>query len=311
MLPEGRPHRCLLPILMFMLLVSAGVSTSIGDKEVGIDLESNDVAASIEVQELTSSKFNYVTTVDARNPNASTRNGKLDCTVKDLTLGSRIECPVNLTRDFVVNLSFRADGLIEQKRGAKLFSYRQPIYRPTESYRLEARLPTGAALDSSNSTSQVISPSNYSTETNGRRISVIWRTQPDLGDSLSFAVLFNEFTGTDPPKEKEGFPFETAGLVFLLSMITVAAGILVWFLTREEPQKISEVRDDLDEDENELLDVLQEEDGECLQKEIVDSTGHSKAKISGTVSELVEKDIVEKEKDGRSNRLKLADEYRF
>jgi Uncharacterized membrane-associated protein/domain len=270
------------------------------------------VDASIEVQELTSSKFNYVTTVDARGVNASTGNKTLDCTVKDLTLGSQIECPVEDERNFSIDLAFKADGLVEQQRGAKLFSYRQPIYRPTESYSLEAKLPTGAALDSSNSTSQVISPTDYSTETNGRRISVIWNTQPELGDSLSYAVLFNEFTGTTtPPNTSPELGTGDIAVVGLSALIIAAAGFLGWFVTREEPEEVSSIEDDLEDDQKELLDVLEEEGGQCLQKDVVESTGHSKAKISGTVSELTERGIIEKSKEGRSNSLELSDDYVF
>jgi uncharacterized membrane protein len=68
--------------------------------------------------------------------------------------------------------------------------------------------------------------------------------------------------------------------------------------------------DDLDADEEMVIDMLEDSGGDMLQKDIVAETDYSKAKISGLVSELEEKDIVNKEKDGRSNRVTLKKDVR-
>ena len=56
--------------------------------------------------------------------------------------------------------------------------------------------------------------------------------------------------------------------------------------------------------------MLKNSEGEMLQKDIVEQTDYSKAKISGVVKTLVEQEIVTKEKEGRSNKVSLKKEYR-
>jgi len=54
---------------------------------------------------------------------------------------------------------------------------------------------------------------------------------------------------------------------------------------------------------------LKDENGSMLQKDIVNESEYSKAKISGVVSSLDEKGLITKKKEGRSNRIKIKDNF--
>jgi uncharacterized membrane protein len=60
-----------------------------------------------------------------------------------------------------------------------------------------------------------------------------------------------------------------------------------------------------------VLDTVRENDNSMLQKDIVDESEYSKAKISSVISELEEKGIVKKSKEGRSNKISISRKYRY
>ncbi|MEF8847451.1 MAG: MarR family transcriptional regulator, partial [Candidatus Paceibacterota bacterium] len=67
--------------------------------------------------------------------------------------------------------------------------------------------------------------------------------------------------------------------------------------------------EEVDSDQEMVINMLKENEGRMLQKDIVDKSDYSKAKISGVVKELEEKDIISKEKEGRSNKVVLKDKF--
>ena len=97
--------------------------------------------------------------------------------------------------------------------------------------------------------------------------------------------------------------------VLLPSGILVLLGVsyLVWI--RKTRDDISETYEDLSQDEIEVIEILLENDGQLLQKDVVNESSYSKAKISGLVSSLVDKEIITKQKEGRSNELKISKKY--
>jgi uncharacterized membrane protein len=72
----------------------------------------------------------------------------------------------------------------------------------------------------------------------------------------------------------------------------------------------SSVLDELGSDERMVIELIQENGGKMLQKDIVEDSKYSKAKISGVIGSLEEDDIVSKEKEGRSNKILLKEKFR-
>ncbi|MFB6241466.1 MAG: helix-turn-helix transcriptional regulator [Candidatus Nanosalina sp.] len=295
----------ILAVIAVILLTSTVTATTIAFEDVRIDLSDNSVKTTVKVQKLTSTAFTYTSSYNIENFNATMETKPLDCEITDITPGNRIICDVEDRENFTVHLRYTANNLISEQSGVKVFRYRHPIYRPTKNYRLEVILPRGGVLlENSNTSTQVISPQGFQTGSNGRRISVSWNLNPQLGETLTFLVLY----------EKVGDSGQTKLDLELLARILTAATVVILVLAgllRWKRQDLSDIYEELDEDERKVLELLEENDGEYLQKDLVDDMDYSKAKISGIVSEMVDKGLLKKSKEGRSNKLTISRKYRY
>lgn len=288
--------------VLFLFLVSNVAATSIGSENVTVDIESSTVEVDIEIKELTASAFSYITSYPVQRATARINGEPIDCSVNSLQIGSEVSCETNKIYNYTVNMEmYAAEDFVSQRNSIRTFRYSHSVYRPTDTYRLRAVLPAGdGLLDNENLTTPVVSPADYRSGSNGRRIFVEWSTEPELGQTLTYKVMYEEFeSATDY--------LRIIGIIALIGIIG-AAGYYGWrWKNREE---IETLYDELSRDEVDILELLSENEGEMLQKDIVDSSDYSKAKISEVVSKLVEKEIVEKEKEGRSNKLKVSKKYR-
>jgi len=294
---------------MLIVLSFSATATTLANEDIKIDLNTDTVTVDIEVEELTSSSFPYVSSNDIERVNASINGEPVECEIQDSAIGSEIRCPTDLRKNFTVNLQYEMEDLVSSRDGIKVFQYEHRVYRPTDSFTLEVILPDGhAILERGNTTQQVISPLNYETGSNGRQILVDWNLQPQLGNTLSFYILMNDIQGN--PTDNDSIMIDrnviVASIIIILSLI--AAGVGYFIYTRED---LSENMENLNDDQKDILEKLRENDGEYLQKDLVDEMDYSKAKISGEVSELVEKGILKKSKEGRSNKLSISRKYRY
>ncbi len=288
-----------------LLMVTTVTATTISDEDVVIDLQNNEITADIHVELLTSSAFSYTTAGNVETVNATIDGEKVECQTSNLALGSEIECPTDKRENFTVNLKYRSQGLVSEQDGVNVFRYRHPVYRPTESYSLEVMLPTGTALlDRENASQQVISPQNYETSSNGRRISVKWDLNPKLGEALSFFTLYQDFSTEDRSNIDYTFITQILGILLILTAITA-------LLLRHKRSDLSETYEDMSDDQKEVLKMIEDNGGEYLQKDLVKELDYSKAKISGVVSDLVDEGVLKKTKEGRSNKLSISRKFRY
>lgn len=287
------------------LLISTASATTISDEDVVIDLQNDKITADIHVELLTSSAFSYTTTGNVETVNATIDGEKVECQTSNLALGSEIECPTEKKRNFTVKLEYQSQGLISKQDGVNVFRYRHPVYRPTESYSLEVMLPAGTALlDRENASQQVISPQNYETSSNGRRISVNWDLNPELGETLSFFTLYQDFSTEEQSSINYTVIAQILGVLFILTLGTAV------FL-RHKRSDLSETYEDMSDDQKEVLKLIEDNEGEYLQKDLVKELDYSKAKISGVVSDLVDEGVLKKTKEGRSNKLSISRKFRY
>lgn len=294
-----------LAALIPVFLALSASATTITHEDVTINLNTNTVSAEVFIGELTSEDLSYISSHEIQSVNASIEGEKADCSIADSPIGSEIRCPTDYKTNFSVKLRYRIEDTVTQRDGVKVFQYEHPIYRPTEEYNLQVLLPDGNALvEERNTTRQVISPLNHDTGSNGRQIFVDWSIQPELGDTLSFYILFESVQ--DRPGMNFGTDLIIRGLGVLLIVLLVAVGVIRW--RRED---LSDNIDELSEDQKEIIDKIEKNGGEYLQKDLVDEMEYSKAKISGEVSELVEKGILRKTKEGRSNKLSISRKFRY
>ncbi|MFB6190147.1 MAG: helix-turn-helix transcriptional regulator [Candidatus Nanohaloarchaea archaeon] len=284
-----------------LFLVSSAAATTIRNEEVRVDLASSEVEVTLEVGELTSESLSYLTNYPVSNVRASVNGTEIPCQVDSLQVGSEIRCDPPVEDNFTVRMEFQARELILSRQETDTFQYTHTFYRPTNHFRLRVVLPKGAGLlEDRNVTSAVISPPGAETGSNGRRIFVEWKLEPDLGDTMTFQVAYQSFSTRISA-------LQAAALAVTAALIALGA---YFGYRRLQMEDIENVYGELETDEKKVIDILRENNGSMLQKDVVEQMDYSKAKVSGTVSGLVEKEVIVKEKEGRSNRLAIARNYR-
>ena len=276
-----------------LVLLSLASATNIESEYVEFDLQDNSVEKEVEVGELTSSRFTYITNHPVDNLRVDIEGEEANCFFEELSLGGEISCETDYYSNFTANIYYTTSGLTTNRNNANIFRYSQNIYRPTDNYTFRAVLPEGTGvIDQENDTTPVIDPEFGEIGSEGRRIHVEWNQDPELGETIAFEVAYEEL----------GNSFRNA--VIVLATIILLAGFARAYLKRKTESQEEKVKDQLTEDQRHIVEML-EEDGSMLQKDIVEESEYSKAKISGLVSELEELELVSKEKEGRSNRISL------
>lgn len=280
-------------VLLVVLLASSVSATSIESEDVTIDLSDNSVTIKSQIETITTSKYSYVTSVPVNEVQGTMNGEPIECTASEFQIGADIQCDAPLKENVTVTLEFTATNLVEQRNGYSLFQYSHSVYRPTDNYMLTVLLPENSEIaDNSNRSEETVIPEGAEVDRSGPRTSINWDLEPRLGQVLSFRTIYEEETGEE---QSSGLPYTIIALILIASL--VAAYIL------SQGEEVEEI--DLEDDEQEVVDILKENDGEMLQKDVVSESEYSKAKISGVVSSLVDKEVVSKEKEGRSNKLVL------
>lgn len=290
--------------LLALILVFAGSvsATTINSHNVTVDLESSEIQVRMDMEDMTSSAFYYTSSFPITGDLSATANGRqIECEREPLPPGSYITCDIG-ERNFTIEMEYTTEGLVTQREGVNIFRYSQGIQRPTDSYRLKVLLPQGSGLaDGSNVSLPVISPESGVSGTDGQRIHVVWDTTPSLGQQ-NFQAIY---------RSSSEAPVSGGGLLWLIPVLVIsilgAAGYLI-LMSREE---LDSAYDELSEDETDVLDMIRENGSSMLQKDIVDQSEYSKAKISSVISDLEEEGIVKKSKEGRSNKISISRKYKY
>ncbi len=88
-------------------------------------------------------------------------------------------------------------------------------------------------------------------------------------------------------------------------------GMLIFTIFREEKEsslKLEHVLRVMDKDERKIMKLLYGNTS-LMQSEIVEKTGLSKVKVSRLLGKMENKGVIEKEKNGNSNMVKLSRKY--
>ena len=287
-------------LILGLLLFFAGLasSTSIAEENITVDLQDNTVNAEMYFNDLTSDSFTYITNHPVENYNVEIESEPVSCEFERMAIGGEIKCPSEFQENFTVDLTYKTSGLINDQNGIKIFRYSQSVYRPIDDYNFKVVLPEGTGLlDQSNLSTPVIEPSDGEVGSEGRRIHVEWNENPGIGSTKSFQATY------------EGLERDYQEIVGLIIGALLLGGLFLIYRTRKSSKESKEKVESLTEHEQQVLDLIKEENGSMLQKDIVDQSEYSKAKISGVVSGLEEKGLVSKEKAGRSNKVKIREEF--
>lgn len=289
--------------ILALFIISLGTATTISQEDVVVDLEDNRVSAEISVESLTTETFNYQTSHPVEQLQVNINGNNVDCDISELAIGANINCDTPVSENFTVSLNYKTNGLTNSQGSISVFRYSQSIYRPIKEYNFRVILPEGTGIvDQSDATTSVISPeSGTAGNMNGRRFYVEWTSQPELGEPVNYRVLY------EPLQEEEGNRLILPGSIIALTIVLILSYLVY---RRKNIVEKSNKLEELSQDGKLVVEMLQDRGGEMIQKDIVEESDYSKAKISGVVSELVEEEVVSKEKEGRSNKVSLNEEFR-
>lgn len=235
--------------------------------------------------------FNIVGKIE--NFNATSIAGPINC---DLGISgtTSVECRLSLTQEKrSVDISFETNDFVRTLDGKLFFDADFTLDRSINQTFVFVKLPEGMVL----SNKQPF-PENATNETDGRRIIIAWKMynlQPN--QQLRFQILYEQ---VQQP------PLFQLRLGYFAIFGVAAAGVasLVYLRYFRKPEKL--VLSVLDEYERKVMNILVASEGEVKQKKIVQDTNLSKAKVSRVVKSLAGRGLIEVERAGRTNKLKLV-----
>jgi len=212
-----------------------------------------------------------------------------------------INCKLNLTQEKrTIVLYFETFDFVKDVDGKFFldtdFSLNRNIGN-IEQLSMTVRLPEGKAIVPENVANRISFPETASILSDGRRIIVNWRfTQIPAVMPLKFQVLYE--TIILPP------------LFDIRIRYAIIAGAAIGLISTfaylryfRKPEKV--ILSVLDEYERKVFDLIVAAGGTVSQKKIVQDTNLSKAKISRVVKSLVNRGVIEVERMGRTNKLKI------
>ena len=283
-------------VLLAGIFSSASAALDVQEETVDVYLDNSTIDVSLQLSGLDSDKLTYVTSYEASDASLTYSGRTVQCSIRDLKIGSELVCPVeNQGKNLSVNMSIEADGLVTDRKGPyEVFRYSKTFARTTDLHRLKVHLPPSKRLaDASNLSIERLRPPNANISSDGRSIFIEWVEKPVLGDSTNFQIVMVSVTGTN---YSQYIPIIFSAVTALF----LSAGYA--YYSRHGFPSLS-ASPSLTDDEQQVYDLVSGSESGMLQKRVVDETGYSKAKISEVVDQLVEKKVIEKKKEGRTNRL--------
>ena len=240
--------------------------------------------------------FNVIGRIE--NFMATSNAGPVNCGV-DISGTSSIRCEMNLTETKKqLQINFTTYDFVKTLDDKFYFSSDLSPHIYVTDISATLKLPNGALLVGEYISSSVLSyPESASAHIVGDSIIVIWNLRNiQATELLKFEVLYERVT---PPP---WFELRMRHFVLLGASFAVVIGfIFVRYLRKSENLVLSV----LDEYERKVIDIITKE-GEVKQKKVVQLTNLSKAKISRVVKSLADRGLIEVERRGRTNRLKLV-----
>lgn len=232
------------------------------------------------------------------NLEATSNAGPVDCKI-GVSGTSTISCLMNLTKaQKELQINFTTSDFVKTLDNTLYFSGDLSTHIDTADVSATLRLPQGFFLVGESIGSSILSyQENASAHIVGDRIIVIWRLSSLRGaDPIKFEVLYERVT---PPP---WFELRMRHFVLLGATFAVVIGfIFVRYLRKSESLVLSV----LDEYERRVIDAISTE-GEIKQSRVVQLTNLSKAKVSRVVKGLASRGLIEVERIGRTNKLKLV-----
>lgn len=174
--------------------------------------------------------------------------------------------------------------------------YPEDIKRLSITLTLPNNLEILEPIEENTLSSNAIFPKASRITSDGQRIKIIWEKENvKANDSIAILVKF---------KEKKDYSFliylliAAAAIIILLAVIVIKRKPKIETVIKTRTRKIEE---HLKEDEAQIVRILKSRERQCEQGTLRVITGFSKAKLSGLLKELEDRNIIHKEKRGKKN----------
>lgn len=239
--------------------------------------------------------FNIIGRVE--NFNATTVSGPIDCnvTVSGITT---VDCYIGLTEEKrTVNIYFETTDFVKSLDNKFNFNGDFSLNRDIDQVFASVKLPEVMALVSEEIVGRLSYPKNATILSDGRHIIVVWEFSGFKSDQpMRFQILYERLT-------QPGFQLRLSH-VALFAFVSVTTLALLYIRFFRKPEKL--ILSVLDEFERKVIDIVVASGGEIIQKKVVQQTNLSKSKVSRVVKSLVERGLIEVERMGRRNKLKIV-----
>lgn len=293
-------------LLLLLFVVPLASASQISEETTRVMLRADGVGnVSVErhYDRVTSPHISYFVpeNYDPRQLVAEDDLGELDCIVREFDSGKEILCEPRKETDYTVDIYFFADFVERDRQDVYTFSYVKQVLTPTQRTDVQVVLPEGFGLVQSNDDPSY-TPDYATVGSEGRRIFIEWqRENVSIGDTTQYRIQYEKLQVLDK------VPMNLAVGV-LVAALLLAAGAVYYVRNNNgrDEETIAAVFPVLKEDEQLVLRYVIDNDGEVEQRDIVKNVSYSKAKISKLLSDLEERNLVQKEKQGRVNIVKLA-----
>lgn len=202
--------------------------------------------------------------------------------------------------DWSMKTKFTLDGATKKQGNITQFSFDMPVLWETDKMSVTTRLPVGYAV--SENVVLPTSPSGAFVLLEGKRATVRWNFENiEEGNIIPIRVHYEAIGPFTFPIIRQNPLFLAAVLVLLV----VGVGLigLIYIRTSRRRKVVLSV---LNENERIVISILQKQKGEIVdQRKIVQESGFSKAKVTRILQSLQDRGLVETERIGRKNRVKL------
>ena len=241
-------------------------------------------------------EFNFSLVGRIEKFNASCTGIPLDCS---LTTGgiSYVKCKLNLTQERrTIEFNFETNDFVRVIEDKYYFDADLSLGKSIKSLFISVKLPEGFALVNGEKR-RISFPENLTILSDGRHHIISWRLV-DLAEnqSLKFYALYEKV---------QGFQISNSVFYFLTFVVVIFfVSTFLYFKFLRKPEKI--ILSVLDEFERKVFDVIKEAGGVINQKKVVQLTNLSKAKVSRVVKSLAERGLIEIERQGRTNKLRIV-----
>ncbi len=289
--------RVLLLIFCFLLVLPLARARVV-EYELTIEIEGGDVArwrASLSYDTpIERSSYFIISRIGEVQVTADST--QLTCEVRKEVIGTSILCKDLHTKE--ITYEFLAYDVLDMVGGIRRFTYSLPITTIVDRLEIVVKLPRGAEIVSKERLEKLglvpITPENATITSDGKRIVVKWTfLSPPLGTDIDISIFYEELS--------DAMRLITVGVV--LASIVAVFVLALSFREREKARQLMRI---LTPQERAIVELLSKSPRRQLdQKTIARRLDLSKSKTSRLIRSLAERGVVEVERRGRNNRIKL------